>query len=93
MMTGVRHRWLLSALIVAAATAMPGHPTDAANKPPKPAAMLGSHPSKDAQTARTSVLKQRSSTVPFKSNHVAKTTNSLIRRPGKTITVARKLPR
>lgn len=58
--------------------------------PPKPGLLLGSHPSKQAQAARLAVLKQRSSTVPFKPIHTSKITNSLIHTPGKTIGVPRK---
>jgi|HubBroStandDraft_1064217.scaffolds.fasta_scaffold859593_1 hypothetical protein len=78
---------LAAVLIVAAGT------VGAAAKPPKAIPLLGSHPTRDAQTARLSLLKQRTKSVSVKPIAPGKIANSLNRRPGKTITVARKLPK
>jgi hypothetical protein len=63
----------------------------AASKPPKPGFLLGSHPSKGAQTARLALLKQRSHTLPLAAPHPGKIANSLNHRPGKIIATRRTL--
>jgi hypothetical protein len=90
----LRRKHLLStALLIAASAMLPAGLTLAASRPAKPALLLGSHPTKEAKAARLALLKQRTSTVPLKTLHPPRITNSLIHRPGKTITVSRKLPK
>jgi hypothetical protein len=95
-MTPRQKRLLSTVLLIAACTVLPVGMSLAANKPSKPAAMLGSHPTKEAKAARLALLKQRTSAVPLKSLHSLhppRTANSLIHRPGRTITVPRKAPK
>jgi hypothetical protein len=65
----------------------------AASKPAKPGFLLGSHPSKDAKTARLSLLKQRTHAIPLAAPHPGKIANSLNHRPGKIIAIRRIHPK
>jgi|HubBroStandDraft_6_1064221.scaffolds.fasta_scaffold13081_4 hypothetical protein len=95
-MTPRRHPLLGIALLIGVLTLLPGLSLGA-NKPPKPAPMLGSHPTREAKSARLAVLKQRTSNFPLKTVRPVKlansTANSLNHRPVKTIVVPRKLPK
>jgi hypothetical protein len=88
-----QRKHLGSVALLAAALIVSAGAVQAAPKPPKPIALLGSHPTKSALTARTALLKERKTSVPFKTASTSKIANSLNHRPGKTITVARKLPK
>lgn len=79
--------------VLLAALILPAGAVQAANRPSKPIPLLGSHPTKDDQTARNALLKQRTKSISVKATPPAKIANSLNHRPGKTITVARKLPK
>jgi hypothetical protein len=88
-----KHPLSVAALLTAAALLQPVTALAAKPPPPKPGFLLGSHPSKDAKTARLALLKQRTTAVPLKSVHAPKIANSLNHRPGKIITVPRRSPK
>jgi hypothetical protein len=88
-----KHFWSTALLLTAGALLQPAIALADNKHPPKPGLLLGSHPSKQAQTARLAILKQRTSAVPFKLAHSPKIANSLNHIPGKTITVSRKAPK
>jgi hypothetical protein len=96
-MTSAPKPLLNTALLIAALVLLPGGLALGANKPPKPAPMLGSHPTREAKSARLAILKQRTTALPLKTLRPAKlansTANSLNHRPGKIISVPRKLPK
>jgi hypothetical protein len=92
-MAVIRQCFRSAALLVAATMTLSVGVAQAASKPAKPGFLLGSHPSKNAQTARLALMKQRSHTIPVAAPHPGKIANSLNHRPGKIIATRRTLPK
>jgi hypothetical protein len=92
-MTVIRKSIRSAAVLIAVTMMLSVGVAQAASKPPKPGFLLGSHPSKDAQTARLALLKQRSHAIPLVAPRPGKIANSLNHRPGKIIATRRTLPK
>ena len=84
---------LLLATTVASLLALCSLGAAAASKPPHPGLLLGSHHSTSANNARLALLKQRSNSTPLFKPKPGKIANSLNTRPGKIITINRRLPK
>jgi hypothetical protein len=93
MMTRPRPGLLFTALLLAASFSLAPAALNAAPQPVKPAPLLGSHPSPGNKNARLALTKQRSGTVQLNGVRSVKAVNSLNPRPGKTVTVGRRLPK